>query len=78
MCARPGSDGPMSYVGFLCVLRMVDMQLMLRGYAMLARGLRLPAGGILEREYPRGRGGGTAYVAVNSHWRGVVRQTSKG
>jgi hypothetical protein len=78
MCARPGSDGSMSYVGFLCVLRMVDMQLLLKGYVMLARGLWLPAGGILGRDYPRGRGRGAAYVAVNSHWWGVVRQTSKG
>lgn len=45
---------------------------------MLARGLWLPAGGILGRNYPRGRGGDAEYVAVNSHWRGVVRQTSKG
>ncbi|MCP1227740.1 hypothetical protein [Acetobacter fabarum] len=45
---------------------------------MLARGLRLPAGGILGRDYPRGRGEGTEYVAVNSHWRGVVHQTVKG
>ncbi|WP_179290176.1 hypothetical protein [Acetobacter fabarum] len=45
---------------------------------MLARGLRLPAGGILGRDYPCGRGGNAAYVAVNSHWRGVVHQTVKG
>ncbi|MCH4025869.1 MAG: hypothetical protein LKE94_07790 [Acetobacter fabarum] len=45
---------------------------------MLARGLWLPAGGILGRDYPRGRGGGAAYVAVNSHWWGVVHQTGKG
>lgn len=78
MRARSGSDRPVSCIGFLCVPRMVGMQLPLRGYAMLARGLRLPAGGILGRDYPRGRGGGAAYVAVNSHWRGVVHQTVKG
>jgi hypothetical protein len=78
MCARSGSDRLVSCVGFLCALRMVGMQLPLRGYAMLARGLWLPAGGILGRDYPRGRGGGAAYVAVNSHWWGVVHQTGKG